>query len=140
MSDDAILLDGIRRDRGVGSALTASGAAQRNPALSLFIVVDTFHHEVAGSGTGAIHGSATESAAGHLFRHRTGDEVDEVIGVARFQRLLRLVPSGQEISWAATAAQLGYSDQSHLIAEFQEFAGLTPVPFFLSTSGGADVP
>lgn len=32
------------------------------------------------------------------------------------------------------AAELGYFDQSHLIAEFREFAGETPVPFFLSPS------
>ena len=33
---------------------------------------------------------------------------------------------------ADLASQLGYFDQSHLIAEFREFAGDTPVPFFLS--------
>jgi AraC-like DNA-binding protein len=49
--------------------------------------------------------------------------------VMRFRRLLRAAGSQP---WAAIAADLGYSDQSHLIAEFSEFAGTTPVPFFLS--------
>jgi AraC-like DNA-binding protein len=51
--------------------------------------------------------------------------------VARFRRVvssLRALPP----SWAAVAADFGYADQSHLIAEFQQLAGVTPVPFFLS--------
>lgn len=52
--------------------------------------------------------------------------------VMRFRRLLRSAGSERRPSWAALAADLGYSDQSHLIAEFSEFAGTTPVPFFLS--------
>lgn len=52
--------------------------------------------------------------------------------VMRFRRLLRSAGSARRPSWAALAADLGYSDQSHLIAEFSEFAGTTPVPFFLS--------
>ena len=30
------------------------------------------------------------------------------------------------MSWAQVADDLGYADQSHLIAEFRELAGLTP--------------
>jgi AraC-like DNA-binding protein len=52
--------------------------------------------------------------------------------VMRFRRLLRSAESKRPPSWAALAVGLGYSDQSHLIAEFSEFAGTTPVPFFLS--------
>lgn len=52
--------------------------------------------------------------------------------VMRFRRLLRAANADRKPSWAAIAADLGYSDQSHLIAEFAEFAGTTPVPFFLS--------
>jgi len=29
-------------------------------------------------------------------------------------------------NWAALAAELGYYDQSHLIAEFRSLAGVTP--------------
>jgi AraC-like DNA-binding protein len=52
--------------------------------------------------------------------------------VARFQRLLEHVRRDADLSWAAAAADIGYFDQSHLIADFRDFAGTTPVPFFLS--------
>ena len=52
--------------------------------------------------------------------------------VARFQRLLQRVREGNAVSWAGAAADLGYFDQSHLIADFRALAGATPVPFFLS--------
>jgi AraC-like DNA-binding protein len=29
-------------------------------------------------------------------------------------------------NWAEAAAELGYADQSHMIAEFREFSSLTP--------------
>lgn len=52
---------------------------------------------------------------------------------ARVVRFRRAIALGGTLPWAEVAATLGYADQSHLIAEFQEFAGSSPVPFFLST-------
>ena len=46
-----------------------------------------------------------------------------------FRRLVenaRTTPPG----WAEAAAQFGYYDQAHLIAEFKKFVGLTPAQFF----------
>jgi AraC-like DNA-binding protein len=54
--------------------------------------------------------------------------------VMRFESLVRAARSGPR-DWAALAADFGYFDQAHLIAEFRELAGATPVPFF--QSGGA---
>jgi AraC-like DNA-binding protein len=58
----------------------------------------------------------------------------EVVGVSpkRFSRLARFKTglvyegAGQGVQWAQVAAELGYADQSHMIAEFRELAGLTP--------------
>jgi len=51
---------------------------------------------------------------------------------ARVMRFRRALASAGSQQWADLAAELGYFDQSHLIADFREFAGTTPVPFFLS--------
>jgi AraC-like DNA-binding protein len=52
--------------------------------------------------------------------------------VIRFRALLRRARQLPDRDWSALAADGGYFDQSHLIADFQQFAGTTPVPFFLS--------
>lgn len=51
--------------------------------------------------------------------------------VMRFESLMRAARDGSR-DWASLAADHGYFDQAHLIAEFRELAGSTPVPFFQS--------
>ena len=46
--------------------------------------------------------------------------------LARFQSGLRYAGSQERIDWAQVAVELGYADQSHLIADFRRFSGLTP--------------
>ncbi len=46
--------------------------------------------------------------------------------LARFRAALAYAGSGAHRDWAGIAAQLGYTDQSHLIAEVRSFSGLTP--------------
>jgi len=65
--------------------------------------------------------------------------------LSRFHRLLREAQGGTaraDGGWAGAAAACGYTDQSHMIAEFKAFTGLTPAA--LLTSGGfhpfAEVP
>jgi AraC-like DNA-binding protein len=45
--------------------------------------------------------------------------------VVRLWQVLRLPRTGR-VNWAALAADLGYSDQSHLVSEFRSLTGLTP--------------
>jgi AraC-like DNA-binding protein len=47
--------------------------------------------------------------------------------VRRFQRVRELVRSSLSPDWAEIALECGYYDQSHLIHDFQEFSGFTPV-------------
>lgn len=49
--------------------------------------------------------------------------------VRRFQRARELVRKVQEPDWAAVALACGYFDQSHLIRDFGEFAGISPVAY-----------
>jgi len=45
----------------------------------------------------------------------------------RFRRALERLEDADRIGWAAFAAERGFADQSHLIAEVRAFAGMTPV-------------
>jgi AraC-like DNA-binding protein len=49
--------------------------------------------------------------------------------VRRFQRARELVRQATEPDWAAVAAACGFFDQSHLIRDFSEFSGLSPVAY-----------
>jgi AraC-like DNA-binding protein len=63
------------------------------------------------------------------FAYHVGVSPKTFARVMRFRRALELAGGH---NWDDLAAELGYFDQSHLIADFREFAGTTPVPFFLS--------
>jgi AraC-like DNA-binding protein len=45
--------------------------------------------------------------------------------VTRMREVVRLA-SADRVNWAGIAADLGYSDQSHLVTEFRSLTGLTP--------------
>jgi AraC-like DNA-binding protein len=62
------------------------------------------------------------------------------VRLARFQKLvgwLRRRDSTE--SWAALAARFGYYDHSHLVKDFQAFAGTTPSEFTAATAGIVEV-
>ena len=59
------------------------------------------------------------------FRDRLGITPKLYCRLARFQS--GLAYSGRRrVDWAQAAAGMGYADQSHMIAEFRQFGGLTP--------------
>jgi len=68
------------------------------------------------------------------FAYHVGVSPKTFARVMRFRRAITLARGARE-GWADLAAELGYFDQSHMISEFREFAGDTPVPFFLSDGG-----
>ena len=49
--------------------------------------------------------------------------------IQRFQQTRTFIAQNPSPNWAATAFDLGYFDQSHLIREFLEFSGLTPTDY-----------
>ena len=97
--------------------------------------VDAAVEEILRTGGRAAIDSIAEAAGvsrQHLartFAYHVGVSPKTFARVVRFRRALRLAGTQD---WAALALELGYFDQSHLIADFREFAGETPVPFFLS--------
>ncbi len=63
------------------------------------------------------------------FREHVGMTPKAIARVVRFDRAVRHARAGQHIQWSALAWQCGYADQSHLVREFREFAGLSPTEF-----------
>src|SRR5262249_36962172 len=61
-----------------------------------------------------------------LFREYVGISPKLYCRLARFQSGLAYAGLGKNVHWAETAIDLGYADQSHMIAEFREFSSLTP--------------
>ena len=78
-----------------------------------------------------------EDAARHAnlsarqFRRRcleeTGLAPKQLFRVLRFRRALRLLSLAPRRGWAQLAAECGYYDQAHLIRDFRQFSGSTPV-------------
>jgi AraC-like DNA-binding protein len=73
------------------------------------------------------------------FREQVGLPPKQVARLLRFQRVTSFVLTTETPGWGVLARQCGYYDQSHLIHEFQRFAGDTPQGLArrrLGTGGG----
>ena len=66
------------------------------------------------------------------FDEHVGLPPKTVARIFRFQRAISLVGGAP---WPVIAAECGYYDQSHLIRDFRQFAGMTPRQFEHSRSG-----
>lgn len=64
-----------------------------------------------------------------VFRERVGVTPKLYARLARFHSSLAYAAAGEPADGAHAALALGYADQSHWIAEFKEFSGLTPHRF-----------
>ncbi len=64
-----------------------------------------------------------------LFRRYVGVSAKWVIRRYRVHEAAALVASGEALSWAALAHDLGYADQSHFIRDFESQVGQTPARY-----------
>ena len=64
-----------------------------------------------------------------VFRETVGVSPKAYAKLARFHRALRAAREGRQLGWASIAAESGYYDQAHLIADFRAIAGVTPQVF-----------
>jgi AraC-like DNA-binding protein len=113
---ESILLARLGRRRHSAGALDMAGVA-----------ASILEHQ------GRVTVDAMARAAGvsrqHLareFRERIGIAPKLYSRLARFQSLLVYANARTRVDWARAALEVGYADQSHMIAEFREFSGLTP--------------
>jgi AraC-like DNA-binding protein len=61
-----------------------------------------------------------------VFRERVGVSPKLYCRLARFHSALAYARASDSIDWARVASDVGYADQSHMIAEFRQFSSLTP--------------
>lgn len=61
-----------------------------------------------------------------LFAQHVGLSPKLACRILRFTRAVELMECSSNVSWAEFALVCGYYDQSHLIRDFREFAGVTP--------------
>jgi AraC-like DNA-binding protein len=64
-----------------------------------------------------------------LFNDEVGLTPKSFCRVRRFQRTVALLHGCEAVDWAETAAACGYYDQSHMIHDFRDFAGLSPASY-----------
>jgi AraC-like DNA-binding protein len=74
----------------------------------------------------------SRQALTRTFREHVGVTPKLYCMLARFQSSLVVAGSGRNAECARVAAELGYADQSHMIAECRRFSSLTP--YQLATS------
>lgn len=102
---------------GVDLAALTDFVQQRRGAVSVV--------ELAGSA------GVSRQHLGRIFQEEVGMPPKLFCRLARFRAALTCAGRGAQDDAAELAADLGYADQSHMIAEFREFSGLTPRPLLL---------
>jgi AraC-like DNA-binding protein len=100
-------------------------STNQTSAVNLQSVAAFIHHSQGNVTVAQLAQSAgiSRQHLARLFHEEAGISPKLFCRLARFRAALTHAGSG-----AALAADLGYVDQSHMIAEFREFSGLTPKP------------
>ncbi|MGH9649519.1 MAG: helix-turn-helix domain-containing protein, partial [Terriglobales bacterium] len=88
-------------------------------------------HTERARGRGAVDALSLHTGIGkrqieRLFQQHVGVGPKLFARMVRFRSVLRAMRGNSPPNWADVAAGCGYSDQAHLIRDFQQFAGRTP--------------
>ena len=113
---EAALLDRMRRARPMRSGVDVAGVARWVRAEPTLMTV---------SGLADAAG-VSRRHLNRVFRQIVGVSPKRYCRLARFHVGLAYSGSGTGVKWARLALELGYADQSHMIAEFKELSSLTP--------------
>ena len=73
------------------------------------------------------------------FARRVGVSPKTFSRIVRFQNLVRRIERSADPNLLESALELGYYDQSHMIREFNEFAGKSPLFYFRETHRLSDL-
>ena len=72
------------------------------------------------------------------FKKQVGVPLKRYERISRFELALNRLATVDYSELTSIAFELGYTDQSHFIKEFQEFAGMSPYNFVRNKSVGAE--
>ena len=61
-----------------------------------------------------------------IFDHQVGLTPKTVLRILRFRAIIASLHDDVEPDWVDTASRAGYTDQSHMIADFVKYTGMTP--------------
>lgn len=64
-----------------------------------------------------------------MFKDEVGVTPKDFLKVIRFQKAIEEIEHSRTIQWTAVANDCGFYDQSHFIADFKAFSGLTPADY-----------
>jgi AraC-like DNA-binding protein len=133
--DGAALADAIERASGRESRFVLLERALLRKLRSATAVPDRTVIALARAGLSEEHQPTVERLAERAglsrqqltrrFRSALGLPPKVFLRLSRFRRVLQ-AGMVRANDWASLAADVGYADQSHLIAEFRQFTGLTP--------------
>jgi len=71
----------------------------------------------------------------NIFSNHTGISPKSFLRIMRFQKAIQDIENTGSISWVALAHDCCYYDQAHLIANFKEFSGFTPMEYMQAKGG-----
>ena len=78
------------------------------------------------------HAGISRQHLARKFAHHVGISPKLFCRVVRFQNIVERLRGSGPVDWSATALELGYYDQAHMISDFKELAGLSPGQYRLS--------
>lgn len=113
---EAALMRRVRRTLSRRSSVDAIGLARKARAEPASMSVRQL---AAAAGVSRQH-------LARVFAQTIGVSPKRYCRLARFHAGLAYAGAGAGVKWARAAVELGYADQSHMIAEFRELSGLTP--------------
>ena len=113
---ESALLERIHRARPARSAVDVAGLARWACAEPNLMTVSRL----------ADAAGVSRRHLSRVFRQVVGVSPKRYCRLARFHAGLAYAGAGAGVKWARLAPELGYADQSHMIAEFRELSSLTP--------------
>jgi AraC-like DNA-binding protein len=79
------------------------------------------------------HLNISERGLERSFREHIGLPPKKFARIVRFQNVVRTIEGATDTTMLDTALSYGYFDQSHMIRDFREFSGKSPLEYFTET-------